>query len=169
MIDWIDGQKVGRMISMTTAEVKKFIKRIKAYYPYFSLDSEEAMDEWFTQLRPYDSDDVNKKLDEHLRGEKALEPPKLHFITRYIMTKEEKEKAQDDYIILCNICGKEMSLTEYDTTHYDRCLMIKTLVMILNQRGEDLTYEDLDVYDTNTLDRLILKYLPIKKEMDKII
>lgn len=154
---------------MTTTEVQRFIKKIKAYYPYFSLDSEEALDEWFNKLKPYDKDDVIAKFEEHLNGERALEPPKLHFITRYLMTKEDKEKSKNDYIILCNICGREMSLTEYDTKHYDRCLMIKTLVQILRERGEDVDYEELDTYDTSTLNRVLEKYLPIKKKMSDIL
>lgn len=154
---------------MTTTDVQNFIKKIKVYYPYFSVDSAEALDEWNEKLKPYDADDVYRKLEEHLNGDRADEIPKLHFITKYLKTSEEKERAQNDYLVRCNLCGREMYLEEYDTTHYDRCLTIKTLIPILKERGEDVTYEILDEYDTATLDKVLMKYLPIKKDMKDLM
>ena len=154
---------------MTTSDVQNFIKKIKVYYPYFSVDSAEALDEWNKKLKPYDMDDVEGKLEEHLKGDRADEIPKLHFITKYLITTEEKEKNKNDYLIRCNLCGREMFLKEYDTTHYDRCLTIKTLIPILRDRGENVDYETLEEYDTNTLNKVLLKYLPIKKDMKDLL
>ena len=150
---------------MTKAEVNSFIKKIKAYYPYFSIDNEEMLDEWATRLKPYDKEDVYRKLEEHLNGERADDIPKLHFITRYLMTIEEKERYKEDYLIRCNLCGRVMYLTEYDNVHYEKCLMIKTLIPILRKRGEDVDYDILDEYDTATLNKVLLKYLPIRKDI----
>ena len=150
---------------MTKAEVNSFIKKIKAYYPYFSIDNEDMLDEWATRLKPYDKEDVYRKLEEHLQGDRAEDIPKLHFITRYLKTIEEKEKAKDDYLIRCNLCGKEMYLSHYDKEHYERCLMIKTLLPILTKRGEEVSYEILDEYDTSTLNKVLLKYMPIRKDI----
>ncbi len=154
---------------MTKLEVQDFIKKIKAYYPYFSLDGKEAVDEWASRLKPYEYKDVLNKLEEHLKGERADEPPKLHFITRYLKTIEEKERMGKDYIIYCNLCGKEMYLSTYDNEHYDKCLMIKTLIPILKEKGNEVTYDDLDEYDAQTLEKLIYKYLPIKKDMSDLM
>lgn len=154
---------------MTKQEIKDFIKKISVYYPYFKIDSEEAMNEWESKLKDYDNEDVLRKLEEHLAGERADEPPKLHFITKYLKTKEEKEKMGNDYIIRCNLCGREMYLSEYDRSHYDKCLSIYTLIPILASKGEQVTYEMLEIYDKVTIDKLIYKYLPIKKEIKKII
>ena len=152
---------------MTTLEVQEFIKKIKVYYSYFSIDSEEALDEWNSKLKPYDKEDVFRKLEEHLEGDKADEIPKLHFITKYLRTTEEKERASNEYIIRCNLCGKEMYLSDYDNFHYERCLMIKALVPILKEKDKDINYEMLSKYDTKTLDGLIYKYLPMNKEIGK--
>ena len=67
-------------------------------------------------------------------------------------------------IVRCNLCNKEMNLINYDK-HYDRCLMISTLIPILRERGENVDYEILSGYDSNVLERIILKYLPFKKEL----
>lgn len=145
---------------MTKKEVLSFIKKIKAYYPLFNLSTEEALDEWAERLKPYDNEDVLRKLEEHLNGERADEPPKLHFITKYLITTKDKEKYKGDYLIRCNLCGREMYLSDYDKKHYDKCLLIKTLLPILKDRGEDVTYEILEEYDYSTLDKIWNKYSP---------
>ena len=154
---------------MTKQEVQALIKKIKVYYPLFNLDSEEAMDEWATRLKDYDNQDVLRKLEEHLQGEKANEPPKLHFITKYLKTKAEKEKASNDYLVRCNLCGEEMYLSDYENKHYDKCLTIYTLIPILSKRGENVSYEILDQYSEQTLDRILFKYLPIKEDVKELL
>lgn len=148
---------------MTKQETKDFIKKMKVYYPYFKLE-QEAFEEWALRLKPYDNEDVLKKFEEHLQGDKADEPPKLHFIIRYLKTKEEKEKYKGDYLIRCILCGREMYLSEFDNVHYGKCLLIHALIPILKEKGEDVNYEILDEYDYNTLDRIWDKYNPPKKK-----
>ena len=154
---------------MTKQEVKDLINKIKVYYPLFNLDTEEAMNEWLTRLSPYDNQDVLRKLEEHLSGERADNPPKLHFITKYLKTIEEKERMGNDYLIRCNLCNKEMYLSEYDSDHYEKCLTIKTLIPILKERGEDVDYETLESYDNTTLEKVLLKYMPLKKDMKDLL
>lgn len=154
---------------MTKQEVKDLITKIKVYYPQFNLDSEEAMNEWLTRLSPYDNQDVLRKLEEHLSGEKADNPPKLHFITKYLKTTEEKERMGNDYIIRCNLCGREMYLSDYDKDHYEKCLTIKTLIPLLKAKGEDVDYDTLESYDKSTLNRVLLKYLPMKKDLKELL
>lgn len=153
---------------MTKQEVKDLINKIKIYYPLFNLDTEEAMNEWLTRLSPFDNKDVLRKLEEHLSGERADNPPKLHFITKYLKTIEEKERMGNDYIIYCNLCGREMYLSDYNNEHYEKCLTIKTLLPILQERGEDVDYETLESYDQKTLDRVLLKYVPMKKDLKSL-
>ena len=154
---------------MTKQEVKDLINKIKVYYPLFNLDTEEAMNEWLTRLSPYDNKDVLRKLEEHLSGERADNPPKLHFITKYLKTIEEKEKMGNDYLIRCNLCDREMYLSEYDSNHYEKCLTIKTLIPILKEKGEDVDYETLESYDNTTLEKVLLKYMPLKKDMKDLL
>lgn len=149
---------------MKKSETISFIKKIKAYYPIFKLE-EEAIDEWANRLKPYSNDDVLRKFEEHLKGEYALEPPKLHFITKFLRTEEEKERASHDYLIRCNLCGQEMYLSTYDNEHYEKCLLIKSLIPILEKKGEKVTYETLEQYPTQTLERIWDKYVPLKTEL----
>ena len=154
---------------MTKEETKAFIKKISVYYPYFKLE-EDAFKEWAIKLKPYDYEDVLRKLEEHLKGEKADEVPKLHFITRYLVTSADKEKYKGDYLIRCNLCNREMYLSEYDNNHYEKCLLIKSLIPILREKGEDVTYEILDDYDYKTLDKIWDKYNPpVKHDLKSTI
>lgn len=147
---------------MTKQETISFIKKIKAYYPIFKLE-EDGIDEWANKLKSYELEDVVKKFEEHLNGEKSEEPPKLHFLTRYLLTKEEKEKYKGDYIVRCNLCGRELYLAEYDK-HYEKCLLIKALIPILKSKGEDVSYEILDEHDFTVLDKVWDKYNQPKKQ-----
>ena len=117
----------------------------------------------------YSKEDVLKKFDEHLNGEYALEPPKLHFITKYLNTEEAKQRYGEDYIVRCDLCGKQVYLTEYNTEHRDKCLLIKALIPVLTKRGEDVTYEALNSYDFNTLNRIYDKYVPVTKNINELL
>jgi hypothetical protein len=151
---------------MTKSETLGFIKKIKAYYPMFKLE-EEGINEWIDRLKPYDLSDILEKFEKHLEGEySATEPPKLHYLTKFLKTTEQKEKAKDDYLIRCNLCGEEMYLSIYDGEHYEKCCLIKSLLILLKKRGENVSYEDLDKYPLDTLQRTWDKYMPLKKEID---
>ena len=154
---------------MTKAETLKFLNKIKAYYYNFSLE-DYVKDEWIEKLKPYSKEDIEEKFEEHLHGEYALNPPQLHFLTKYLKTEDEKQKAGEDFIIKCNLCGDTMFLQDYERKHYKKCLLIKTLIPILQKRGEEVNYEILDVYDYETLDRIYMKYEPdIKKDLKEIV
>ncbi len=146
---------------MTKAETISFIKKIKAYYPVFKLE-EEGVDEWASRLKPYSKDDILRKFEEHLKGEYALEPPKLHFLTKFLKTEEEKERFSNDYLIRCNLCGQQMYLSEYDNNHYGKCLLVKTIMLYI----KNVSYEELDSYATEKLERVLEKYVPFKKEIE---
>lgn len=153
---------------MTKAEVSSFVKKIKAYYNYFNIEDEEIFNEWVNKLRPYETEDVEKKLEEHLVGEKADEVPKLHFITRYLKTKEEKERYKGEYLVRCNLCGREMYYSEYER-HYGKCLDIEYLVSIAKQKGEYYTREDIEDCKQEVIDKLLAKYPPNKiRSLDEI-
>lgn len=153
---------------MTKAETLKFMKKIKSYYQSFSME-DYVIEEWVERLREYDLKDLERKFEEHLKGEYALEPPKLHFLIKYLKTIEEKEKSTNDYLVRCNLCGEEMYYSEYNNTHHKKCLLIKTLVKVLRKRGEDVDYETLNEYDYETLDKIYDKYVPLKKNIQDIL
>lgn len=153
---------------MTKAEVLKFLNKVKAYYYNFSLE-DNVKEEWTEKLKHYDNDDILRKFDEHLNGEYALDPPKLHFLTKYLKTEEEKLKTSNDYVIRCNLCQKEMYLSDYNNKHYKKCLLIRTLVPILVSKGQNVDYNTLDEYDYETLDKVYEKYVPVvKKDLKKM-
>ena len=153
---------------MTKEETKELVKKIKVYYPFFKLEK-EGLDEWYGRLKPYDYQDVLDKVEEHLRGDKAEEPPKLHYITKFLKTPEEKKRYTGDFIIDCNLCGKTMTLEEYDKEHYKKCLLIKSLIPILKARGEDVDYNKLDEYNYETLDRVWDKYNPQNTNLSNLV
>lgn len=79
------------------------------------------------------------------------------------MSKEVKVFDPDNYKVRCNLCNREMYMNTYDS-HYDKCLMIMTLIPILKNKGEDVDYNSLSKYDNKTLEKVLYKYLPIDKE-----
>lgn len=152
---------------MEKNEIKSFLGKIKAYYRYFDNTNKETVEEWIKRLTPYRTEDINKRFEEHLKGEDRHDPPMLHILISNLSTEEQQRKTTpNDYIIRCNLCGKEMGLSHYDNVHYERCLLIKSLVKVLEDRGEHTSYEELEKYDTATLDKVWLKYMPITKKID---
>lgn len=149
---------------MTKQEVSSLIRKIRGYYPYWNF-TEDLFPEWEEHLRPFKKDDLNRKFEEHLHSDNALNPPLLHILTKNLITEEELNKSSQpgEYIVRCNLCGKEMSLSTYDKVHYEKCLLIKSLLIVLEQKGKPTTYEELDKYDVKTLDQVWLKYVPITK------
>ena len=148
---------------MTKQETLVFIRKIKAYYPIFKLE-EEGIDEWALKLKPYDLEDVVRKFEEHLKGDRAEEPPKLHFLTRYLRTKDEKE-TQGEYTIECNLCHKWMTPEEYDI-HYEKCLDIQYLENVAKQKGEKFSRKDLENCKEEVIDKLLKKYPPEEVKND---
>lgn len=149
---------------MTKKETVDFIQKIKAYYPTFRLE-EEGVNEWASRLKDYDLSDVLEKFEKHLEGEySSTEPPKLHYLTKYLKTKEEKERISHDYLIRCNLCGDEMYYSVYESEHYEKCLLIKSLLPLLNKRGENVTYSELDQYPLEKLQKVWDKYVPLRTE-----
>lgn len=142
---------------MTKAEVERFMKRIKSYYDTFSWD-DFKISEWYSRLKPFDSIDVNNKLEDHLHGEYRAQPPKLHYITMYLKTPEEKARNNQEYVVDCNLCGRAMTLSEYDA-HYGLCLSIKALQKWIKESNDtEVSYEELANLDRNTFERVYQKY-----------
>lgn len=102
---------------MNKIETFHFMEKIKAYYQNFSIEK-YVLNEWADKLKPYDINDVYRKLDEHLNGEYKNEIPKLHFITKYLKTPTEKQKTRF-FQVLCPNCGGRVNLNDY-TSHISR-------------------------------------------------
>lgn len=142
---------------MNKTETIKFMKKVKTYFPTFSIE-DYVVDEYVNKLKPYSLNDLNERFEYYLQNENQNDPPKLHYLIKFLKTEEEKGKEKNDYIIRCNLCGEEMYLKEYDTTHYKKCLLITALLPILKGRGEDVSRETLDEYDIGTLEKVFDKY-----------
>lgn len=97
---------------MTKSEVVHFMNKIKSYYQNFSTE-DYVVDEWYDRLKRYNIDDVYRKFDDHLNGKYRNDIPKLHFITRYLQTPEQK-KENKNIQIKCNVCGQVVPLEKHD-------------------------------------------------------
>lgn len=125
---------------MTREETKDFLRRIKQHYQEFTVD-DYKINEWHSELKNYDVDDVHKKLEEHLRSEQYGQTiPKVYFLTKYLKTTNEKQ-IQDkvDYYCSCTICGKYFKLSEYDK-HFDRCSSVE----FINKQCMDMKDTEID-------------------------
>lgn len=143
---------------MQKLEVINFMKKIKAYFPMFSME-DYTVEEWQDRLKPYDIEDVYRKFDQHLEGEFKDQPPKLHYITRFLKTPEEKARAKcNDYLIRCNLCGQEMPLSVYNSKHFDRCSSINYLLRVMQKKAIKVEYEDLEQLSDTKFNAIYEKY-----------
>ena len=143
---------------MTKEQASQITKKIKAYYYFFELDK-DSQKIWIDKMLLFAYEDVDKKVEEHIKGEERQNPPRIQDLIRFLMTEQQKQNSKDDYIVNCNLCGREMSLKEYDN-HYDRCLSITYLLSQAKQKGEDITRKDLENCREDVLNRLYEKYKP---------
>ena len=129
---------------MTIKEATTFMERIKQHYQDFIID-EYKIKEWYKDLQYYNFDEVNKKLDEHLRSEKYGEYiPKLHFLLMYLVKEEDKDK---DWLleknVRCGMCGKIMNYYDYEE-HYKRHSSIEYIKQqYLKYKNEEIDTEKL--------------------------
>lgn len=109
---------------MTIQETANLLKRIKQHYQDFIID-EYKVEEWHSELKNYDANDVNKKLEEHLRNEQfGRAIPKVYFLTKYLKTTKEKEKIENRIeFVYCPLCKEEVRMSDFDK-HYDRCCSV---------------------------------------------
>ena len=149
---------------MTRTEVVDFMKVIKAYYQNFLVE-DYVVDEWYKQLSKYEKDDVYEKFEEHLKSDYQTQPPKLHYITKYLKTPEEKEKTkQVPYLVACNLCGKYMTLDEYNE-HYDKCLAEEIVYREILREGTDIGRDELKKLSRETLNDIYKKAMARSKKL----
>ena len=85
---------------MTIKETNQFMERIKSHYQEFIVD-DFKIKEWHKELSKFDLEDVNKKLDEHLKSSEYGEYiPKLFFLTKYLIPSKDKGKIKH-YVVKC--------------------------------------------------------------------
>lgn len=138
---------------MTKSETLKFLEKISGTYPSQFFVTDAVKNTWIETLEPYALEDVEKKLQEYIRSDYER-PPQLPNLIKHLRTQEEKRESDPlDYIIRCDICGKEMSLKHYETKHRDKCLLISALISKAKQSGREVSYEEFDRLSYEELDR----------------
>ena len=130
-----------------------FMQRVRSYYPEFTID-DFKINEWHSQLKDYDSEDVNQRLDKHLKSETYGDyPPKLNYILAGILKTKDKDAVRK-YDIQCANCGAVLDYFNYDE-HIRRCnateYVIREMKKYLNK---DVTREQLEnMSDDNFWDK----------------
>lgn len=141
---------------MTRKEVISFMEKIKAYYQTFSMEN-YVINEWYDKLKDYDSGDVLNKLSEHLNGDYKNEVPKLHFITKYLKTPQEKAR-DEELKIRCMYCNEIIPFEENDK-HLARH---NSIIYIKSQEariGKSLNEEKMMLASEEEFERLYKKFL----------
>lgn len=146
---------------MKKSEINKLLNKIKGYYNSQFFIDEFVTEAWIESLEPYDFEDAEEHIKEYLKEYPDI-APKPHTFIKGMLTKEQKEARKNSgYLVSCNLCGKWMSLQEYDD-HYGRCLDIQYLLSVAKQKGEEYTREDLEQCKPEVIDKLLNKYPPKK-------
>lgn len=137
---------------MREDEVYKLLSRIRIYYQNMSK-SDDVNDEWYKILKNYDTADVLEGLERYLKDEKnRTRIPMPQDLIVGLITLDKKEKLKNDYLVDCNLCHKTMFLSQYNN-HYGRCLTITSLVKIYRDKGETMSYEELNTFTTERLNK----------------
>ncbi len=104
---------------MKMSEVKELIEKIDIHYGTEHIKNDNLVKEWYKELKKYSSEDVNRRLEEHLRGDFSNSTPKLYYLTKGLFTPEQKIQMTTIYTN-CTLCGKEVNINEFDD-HYTKC------------------------------------------------
>lgn len=104
---------------MNLKQTKELIERIDIHYNTEFSKNDNLVKEWAKELKKYDKEDVERRLEEHLKGDFANTTPKLYFLTKGLFTPEQKIQMSVIYTN-CQICGKEININEYDE-HFTKC------------------------------------------------
>lgn len=117
---------------MTTNEVQDFMQRIKAHYQEFIID-EFKFNEWYSELKEYQAEDINRKFEEHLKSETyGNYVPKINFLTKNLKKIGETGYDKNAIFVRCNTCNQVMSLSNYDN-HIDKCKDIDYMMFLMEK------------------------------------
>ena len=143
---------------MTIDETSDFLHRIKSHYQEFSID-QFKIDEWYKELQYYDSEDVNEKLEEHLKSEiYGSQIPKVYILTKYLTQSKNKGKI-NQYTIICNNCGQAVADQTYDK-HYKRCSATSAIIRDLKKYFNlNVKQEELENLSDSRFELAYQKYL----------
>lgn len=143
---------------MTIRETNEFMERIKSHYQEFIID-DFKIKEWHRELSNYDAEDVNKKLEEHLKSEVYGDQiPKLYFLTKYLIPTNVKGKTVH-HTVECQLCGQSVFDDDYDK-HYKRCSSSTTIVRDLKKYfNMTVDYQKLMFLGEDTFESVYVKYL----------
>lgn len=152
---------------MTIKETNQFMERIKSHYQEFIVD-DFKIKEWHQELAKYDFEDVNQKLDEHLKSSEYGEYiPKLFFLTKYLIPSKEKGMIKH-YTVKCQLCCRDIPDTEYDI-HYKRCSSSSTIVRDMKMYFNlNVDYQQLMLMKDIDFERAYQRYLTKMLESDKL-
>lgn len=153
---------------MNIDDIVELADIIKIHYQNFSI-YKELYEEWLRVLKDYSKDKVFEKLDEYLENDSNRKRiPSPFDLKSGLITIDQEEIKTTDYLIRCNLCGKEMLLSQYENKHFDRCSSTRYLINILKNQGTEVSYEELANLDERTFQRVYSKYSgELKKEVEK--
>lgn len=144
---------------MNKVEVKKITNLIKGYYNSEFFIDDYVLQAWLDTLEEYDYEDAENHIREYVKENPNI-APKPHTFIKGMLTKKQKEARKNNgYLIQCNLCGRWMSLQEYED-HYDRCLDIEYLIRVAKNKGEEIGREDLENCKSQVIEKLLFKYQP---------
>ncbi len=152
---------------MEKKETIEFMERIKSHYQEFIID-DFKIKEWHRELSNYDAEDVNKKLEEHLKSEVYGDQiPKLFFLTKYLIPSKAKGKTPH-HIVECQLCGQSVFDDDYDS-HYRRCSSSTTIVRDLKKYfNMTVDYQKLMFLGDDTFESVYVKYLNKMLDADNL-
>lgn len=143
---------------MTRRETADFMERIRLHYPNKFIVDKIKINTWYNTLQNYNFDELNNKLEAHLKNEEfADKVPSLEFLVRYATPESVVE---EDYIMECQKCGHYFENQRQYYKHLDRCIKIATMARDLNKYFDlQIDIQKLDKYNNYQIDELYNRYI----------
>lgn len=143
---------------MTRKETADFMERIRLHYPNRFIVDKIKINTWYNTLQNFSFDELNEKLERHLKNEEFSEKvPSLDFLVRYATPETHVE---EDYIIECQKCGHFFENRKEYHRHLDRCIKITTMVRDLKNYFElNIDRPKLETYNNLQVDELYNRYI----------
>lgn len=133
---------------MKIEELTNFMNRIKNYYQEFSVDKGKIK-EWYEQLKIYDIEDLDAKLNNHIKSEYGDKPPMMNYLLKGLIPSADKGVVKK-YIVECPMCHDGVRLEDFDN-HYSRCSAVN-YIYIKTEKVFGTKIDKQQLYRMNKMD-----------------
>lgn len=142
---------------MSAEEVYELLERVRVYYQNMSR-ADTVYEIWYNVLKNYSYQEVCEGLEKYVSfKENRKRIPTPYDLIDDISSIKQKAEATNDFVIDCNLCHKNMTLSEYNR-HYSKCSSISYLLLIFKKANKNVTRTELESLSDEDFEKVYEKY-----------